>query len=560
MDTAEQMNTIVEELACKRCQSHFAISSWEHNLHIKVEVPTPVLCPACRSQLRLMHLNQLHLFQGQCAGTGDRIITHFPPNSPYKVCSQAYWYSDAVNNTEYGREFDFGRPFFDQFHELSLDANWDALATSYTTDENCDFTNYCGNNKNCYLIFNSNFNWDCYYSYGLNDSKNSLDCTRAQGLELCCETIDSTRCYGCAHIFNSENCSDSFFLNNCIACSNCIMCCNLHHKEYHYRNQPIAQEKFQELKKLLARHASRTEMEREFKLYRLKYPEKYLRGFHNESVSGNNLLRCKNALHCYDGVKIEDGMYCNQMFDTGKDCLDCDECGGVEVTYASMNSGINSYNLLFCFCCDCQVSNLTYCVRCTLGCSHLFGCVGLKKKQYCILNREYREEEYLELVPRIIAHMRDTGEWGQFFPAKLSPYPYNITLAQDHFPLTKAEAVTQGYRWLEPDQREYKPATCKLPDQIQDVPESICQELLACSECSKNYKIIPQELRFYQQIGLALPRTCFQCRHHSRFGKRTGRILFPYRCDACQAPLQTAHAPDTAQKIYCEKCFQDQLY
>ena len=45
------------------------------------------------------------------------------------------------------------------------------------------------------------------------------------------------------------------------------------------------------------------------------------------------------------------------------------------------------------------------------ACKYCFGCVGLRNKSYCILNKQYTKEEYETLVPRIIAHMRETGEW-----------------------------------------------------------------------------------------------------------------------------------------------------
>ena len=72
--------------------------------------------------------------------------------------------------------------------------------------------------------------------------------------------------------------------------------------------------------------------------------------------------------------------------------------------------------------------------------NHLFGCIGLRNKSYCILNKQYTKEEYEVLVPRIIEHMMKTGEWGEFFPATLSPFGYNETVAMEYFPLSR-EAV-----------------------------------------------------------------------------------------------------------------------
>ena len=48
---------------------------------------------------------------------------------------------------------------------------------------------------------------------------------------------------------------------------------------------------------------------------------------------------------------------------------------------------------------------------CCQNVANLFGCVGLKNKQYCILNKQYTKEEYETLVVRIIQQMQQTGEW-----------------------------------------------------------------------------------------------------------------------------------------------------
>ncbi len=83
------------------------------------------------------------------------------------------------------------------------------------------------------------------------------------------------------------------------------------------------------------------------------------------------------------------------------------------------------------------------------ACSHCFGCAGLNKKSYCILNRQYTKEEYFDLVPRIIEHMKSTGEWGNFFPPSMAPHYYEYTLGSDWFePLPPAQLAQRGYRLM----------------------------------------------------------------------------------------------------------------
>jgi hypothetical protein len=61
-------------------------------------------------------------------------------------------------------------------------------------------------------------------------------------------------------------------------------------------------------------------------------------------------------------------------------------------------------------------------VQCGKGSSNLFGCIGLRGKEYCILNKQYTKEEYETLVPKIIEKMKADGEWGEFFHQRISPF------------------------------------------------------------------------------------------------------------------------------------------
>jgi len=90
--------------------------------------------------------------------------------------------------------------------------------------------------------------------------------------------------------------------------------------------------------------------------------------------------------------------------------------------------------------------NITYCDSCRNS-SDLFGCIGVNHGKYAILNKAYSQQEYKTLQSKIIDHMKSTGEWGEFFPLKYSPYPYEDTAAQDWYPLAQNEVEKRGGRW-----------------------------------------------------------------------------------------------------------------
>ena len=81
-------------------------------------IPPPTLSPDCRAQRRLAFRNERHLYHRKSDLSGKQIISCFSPDKLTKVFSQDEWWSDAWDPLEYGRDFDFSRPFFEQFAEL----------------------------------------------------------------------------------------------------------------------------------------------------------------------------------------------------------------------------------------------------------------------------------------------------------------------------------------------------------------------------------------------------------------------------------------------------------
>ena len=81
------------------------------------------------------------------------------------------------------------------------------------------------------------------------------------------------------------------------------------------------------------------------------------------------------------------------------------------------------------------------------NCSDIFGCYGLRKKSYCIFNKQYSKEEYNSLKEKLIEKMEKDEEWGNFLPYSLSPFAYNEAIVNEYMPLSKEEALKEGFRW-----------------------------------------------------------------------------------------------------------------
>ena len=561
---------------CAQCNNPYDVTQEDLDLLQKlspmiarqrIDLPAPTQCPDCRQRRRLCMVNEMNLYHRKCDMTGQQIISNVAPSSPFRIYNQADWWGNKKwDATEFGRTFDFDRPFFDQMEELIRDVPHPSLVNDYLLNENSEFTNYTGYLKNCYLLFHADYGEDCYYGYGIKKCKNCVDCTRILECELCHECVDCTRCYNLRDSRDCENCHDSFFLNDCIGCKNCIGCTGLRTKEYHVDNTSYTKEAYEKIFKQsgLDRASGVSALREHSRVQYLAVPKKALRMSGCTDCLGDYLINCKDVVFSYECSDVEDARYCHQVSLNAKSCMDMYQYGlNAEFVYESCLTGSTVYGIRFSSSISNGCSEILYSIYCHSASQHLFGCFGVNGKKYCILNKPYTKEEYEELMPRIIEHMRTTGEWGEYFPINLSPFGYNETRAQEFFPMTAESVRANGWKWLDEkdnaSERYLGPQT-SLPDAIGDATEAITKNILVCEATGKPYKIIPQEWTFYRNQGIPLPRLCPDERHKRRMQLRNPRHLWKRQCQKCQRDIETTYAPERPEIVYCEECYLASVY
>jgi len=545
--------------ACKQCSTKFEVPQLQKKFLDKADLPEPKLCPRCRMQRRFAFRNERELYQRKCDLTGKQIVSIYAPD-PYKVYDQHEWHSDKWDGFDYGRDFDFSRPFFEQMDELMLDVPKISVFTS--RNENSDYTNGSQQNKNCYMIFVSDHDEDCYYSYGIDSCKDCIDCLNCYKSTLCIECIDCSECYNTAYCEKSHGCRDSKFLYDCKGCANCFGCSGLRNKEYHIFNIKYSKEEYKnELKKLNTGNIEAINWAKETfnKKVSKKQIHQYIDGNNNQDVTGDHITGCKNCIECYDSGDLEDCGYLIFSFKS-KDCFD----GHVVVDKSELCyeiiSSINQYNTQFTYT-SWYSKNSQYIDHC-VSCQDCFGCSGLRKAQYCIFNKQYTKDEYEQLRTKIIEHMKKTEEYGEYFPIELSPFGYNETVANEYFNLTQQQVQTAGWKWHPEGTKTaaYQGPDYDLPADIKDVPGNVTDKILTCEASGKPYKIIPQELKLYKQHNLPLPRARFNERHMARIRKRNPRHLWERKCRKCNVEIKTSYSPERPETVYCEQCYLETVY
>ncbi|MBU0667491.1 hypothetical protein KJ951_02335 [Patescibacteria group bacterium] len=555
--------------SCQKCKTPFEVSTFEKDFLLKISpkigekqymIPEPQICPDCRLAERTVQRNEQNFYHNKSAISGKPLLALYAPNTPwgkeYKVYTKEEWNSDNWDGLDYGKNFDFNRPFFEQYKELNDQIPKVNMVT--VSNENSPYTTGTAYCKNCHLINCSENCEDCYYGKLIQDSRDVIDSDFVYDSELLYQCFNVTKCYDCKYLSYSQNCSGCSFSDNLRGCKNCFLCTNLVNKEYHFMNKPLKKEEYEaKVKEFMSSTANIQKAKEQLKKLREQRTYKYANVVNCENSTGDFLTNCKNCTDCYDVNDSEDCKYVTVGVNV-KDLVDCSNMYlKPELNYQVLGT-IETYNVIFgVFVFHSQ--NVMYSQFC-FNSQNLFGCSGLRQKKYCILNKRYSQEEYNQLVPKIIEHMQKTGEWGRFFPIESSPFGYNETVANQYLPLTKEEALKRGYKWKEPDMKEYKAQNCNVPEEIGQVKDDIIQETLACNNCSKNYKIIPQELKRLRTIGLPIPTKCPDCRQMERMSMRNPRRLYARTCDQCAAPIQTSFAPSRPETVYCEKCYLKEVY
>lgn len=536
-----------QEKVCKTCKQNFTIDDWDQEFYKKMQVPEPLNCPECRFIRRLMERNPRKLYYRKCDFGGEQIVSQYHEQQPFPVYCNEHWYGDGWDALDYGKDFDFSRPFFEQFKELR-DKSPHLALFNFAKDRmiNSEFNNCAGDLKNCYLVAETDHAEDSYYSNLIKKCKNMVDCSVCYDSELCYECVDCTNCYNLISSQDCENCNNSYFLKNCQGCGDCIGSMNQRHKQYMIFNQQYSKEEYEKMKnemKLDTINGIENLRKKSAEFFKTQIHRNLKQELTQNSL-GDHLYNAKDSLYCFDCNEIEDSKYCFRLAWGTKNCMDYNSWGTrAELVYQSSSSGEDIYNLKFCYNCMTSVSNLEYCDTCVKGSSDLFGCVSLKKKNYCILNKQYSKEEYEKLRAKIIEHMRARGEYGEFFPVDHAVFAYNEALAMDIFPLTKEEALKKGFKWQE-DNRKIIPS----------------KEVLVCEQCKKNYKIIPAELEFYKKMNIPAPLKCPDCRHANRVSLRNPIKLWKRTCAKCSKEMQSSINPERPETVYCQECYLKEVY
>lgn len=546
-----------ETRQCQNCKKQFTIEPEDFQLLEPLDVPAPEKCPVCLWK----HLLGFFVFgrfrKTKSALTGKNLITAISEKAPFPIYAREEWNSDEWDPMQFGKAYDFDRSFFGQFSDLRVQVPHPHQAG--TNNVHCDWCEDVWSSKNCYLTRHLLEGEDLSYGYRVIRCRNSVDLAYAFDSELCYDSVYLFNCYKVKYAFDAANAIESTFLYDCNNVQNCFMCWNLRNKQYHILNQPYAKEAyFEKLKEFDLRSFPAVEaLKQQFGNTIAR--EAIHRTDFNVNVinsTGNFLTNNKNCFECYFTEESENNRY---MF-RGWSCKDSIYISGSVTEKGALSSNDTYTYETVCTMHSTRCRYSAYIEACE-ECGYCFCCVGLRKKKYCILNKQYTEGEYHALVEKIKTAMKERGEWGTFFPLAMANVGYNFSTAQLFFPLTKEEAEKMGAWWEESgDTAGEGTSGNEVPDRIDGVDDGITTTQLICPATKRRFNIAAHELAFYREQGIPAPHEHFDYRLIKRLKPLTAITSVSGKCYFCKKEI-THYYPSAwgYQKIACRECYNKEV-
>ena len=577
-----------ENRICQNCKKDFIIETEDFNFYEKIKGPPPTFCPECRMIRRLRARNERALFKTNCGLCGKSTVTMYNPQNQFVVYCNSCYLSDKWDPLDYGRDYDFSKPFFIQFANL-MKVVPRKTVHSIGGGVNTEYSNYLVNAKESYLSYSVTGSERIYHSRVVDNSKECVDCSNIKECESCYENIFGTKNYGSVYLVDSRNCIDSKFLFDCANCSDCFMSANLRNKKYIFRGEQFTKEKYNELLLNIKTDSFKIKenLIQEFKKMIKSFAiHRFARIFKSENCTGNHIENSKNVKNSFEIFKAEDSKYSARLTDGPADLYDVMGSGKSELVYEASGAAWGSQNSAF-FSSGGVTVDSQYCDFC-INVSNCFGSISLSHNKNVILNKQYSKEEYEKLRKKIIEHMNSMPYidnrgikyvYGEFFPQICIPHSYNQSTAQEYFPLTKEEIENRGYLWRNSEEKKYQPTFSNntIPDSIGEISDNFSEEIIECSHknkckhiCTGVFRVHPNELIYLRKWNLPIPRLCPNCRYYERLNFRTLLKLYKRICmcnqtthnhhDKCMTEFETSYAPDRPEKVYCESCYNKEIY
>jgi hypothetical protein len=538
---------------CKVSGRTFDTTPEEEKIYAEFALPTPDTSQEERVRRLLSFRNDRKFFWRSCSKTEERIYSIYPTSVLFPVYRNEIWLQTDWSPFSFGAEYDLKIGFLEQLYLL-----WKMVprpASSFWEGSgNVLQDNF--NSENNTFLFESVGAKNAHYSMRIKEGSDLLDCYFVTRSSRCYKAVD---CHDSNNIRWSEHsyrCRDSAFLADCVDCKNCLFCVGLRGREYCIWNEQLSAAEYQrqlEQLDLSSRRVVDDAKERFSEFLKEKSFSPWF-FFETQRSTGNALVRTNNCNYAFECVDSED-VFIGGGLSKWNGAVEVFGIGenGRQVTH-SVGVGHNAFNVSHSIDCSNAISDLEYCFNCYES-KNLFGCVGLRHAEYCVLNRQYAKEEYFKVVAEIVKNLQSKRLYHKPLNIKFSPFPYNLSAAYDFFPLTKVQADMLKYSWDDKEEhiRPRQLLGGKISeslDHITDIDQSeLFSSVFLCELSGKPFQISPAEYDLCHLLNVPPPIRAFEQRYKDHLFKMGNRVLLKRKDSLSGEEFSSCYAEKSRYKI-----------
>ena len=542
------------------CQGEFEIEGGDIKFLKIFSVPPPNFCPTCRRIRRLAHFGVSQLFKRKCDAPkhNETMISLFSDQCPFPVYDYSYFISDEFDPFYFGVEYK--KNPMETLFGIRRKFPMPSFLNRDPSSINSEYSSGGRNLKNGYYV-SSCFNVEnAWYSGMLLRSRDVMDSLRTDRSEFVYEGFFSDHVYNSSFVYFSSGCIDSMFIFDCRNCQKCFGCVNLINVKYCIYNKQHTEEEYMEFMSSVypLTRDKLSSFEDDFWNLIRSLPVNGTRNVASDNVFGTDIRNSKNLFDVSGADNSENIRHADGAL-SHHDSMDFLYSGGnSSFLYMDTNIGSQSSRVKFSvstkFSTDCEF------VFNSKNLSNCFMCFGLQNKSYCILNKQYTENDYFKIMDVIKTEMLEKGEYADGPGIEFSAMAYNFSLAQVVYPLNETTIEKLGgYVAKEPETNAGNIQVIKyddLPEMIDDIKDSLTDGAVECEKTGRPFRITLSELGFYRKMKLPIPAEHPSVRINRRLKFSGDGMKFQTKCEKCKKEIETMFSPERKLRIFCEKCFQ----
>lgn len=548
------------------CEGEFEITKDDIDFLKMLRVPAPNFCPTCRRMRRFVHMNHSQLFKRKCDAInhGESMISIFPEECPFPVYDYKYYISDEFDAFSYGVNPESIESTLSTLLELRKKFPMPSFLNKDPLGVNDEYSNGGRNVKNIYYAFGCYHSENVWYTGLVNHSRDIMDSKTVAKSDHIFQGVHVRNVYKSSFVYFSKDCTDSMFLFDCRSCTDCFGCVNLRNAKYCVWNKQLSKEEYDEFINSIYPISIKNLKEFKEKFWQL-VKSLPINASRNSAVENVNGVLIKNSRNVYDVNDTENSEHIRHA-DGGmshQDSMDFLFSGGKSsMLYGTTNIGSQSSNVRFSVSSKFAVDS-EFVFNCN-NVQHCFMCFGLRDKSYCLLNKQYSPNKYYELVDGLKSQMLERGEYEDGLGLEFSAQAYNFSLGQIFFPLSNNEIIKLGgYVAEEPETNagNIKMLSIEeIPQTINETTDEILNIAIKCEITGKPFRVTASELQFYKTMRLPLPTTHPVVRLEENLKITPYGSKYSTNCVKCQKAINSIFDPKKDFILYCEQCYQQEVY